>query len=190
MGNDTYDYYRTKDAFHRDQDRRYENFRDDLAYDARVRERDMTEARDALRSGRTAWAIHKMGGTDIAIDHLQSTPEPAADRSATPSAEAQFGEHYDNLHLLLERCTVLPRTVTQPWRRALTFGKDIELKAAQRTVDAVMAEHQQARTDFQPSVFDVAKGMRFMTEMDDLKAELDWLGAILVHVEDYQATHG
>lgn len=190
MSSDSHDDARARETFQRDQDRRYREFRDDLAYEARLRQRDSAEARDALRRRQTAWAIHKMGGTDVAIDYLRSTPAPAADRSAVPTAEQQFSEHYDRLHRLLESCTVLPRSVTRRWLRALTFGRDIELQAAQRTVDAVMAEHQQARTDLQPSIFDVAKGMHFMTEMDEIKAELDWLGAILVHVEDHQAAHG
>lgn len=60
------------DDFRRDQDRRYENFRDDLAWKQKVRDRDSSLARDAIRRGETAWALHHIGATDAAIDLLRS----------------------------------------------------------------------------------------------------------------------
>ena len=60
------------DDFRRDQDRQYENFRDDLAWKQKVRDRDSSLAREALRRGQTAWALHHIGATDAAIDLLRS----------------------------------------------------------------------------------------------------------------------
>ena len=68
---DSYEYNRRKDDFYREQDRHYENFRDDLEWRRQQSEKRSELAKTALGQGNVPWALHWMGGTDQATDLLR-----------------------------------------------------------------------------------------------------------------------
>lgn len=74
---DTYEYYRRKDEFYRQQDLRHEHFKEDLRWEREVSARRSELGRKAAREGNMPWAFHWMGATDQAIELARQREKPA-----------------------------------------------------------------------------------------------------------------
>lgn len=113
----------------------------------------------------------------------------AARAPRPPTAEEQFAEHSTLLITALQVSSFLPTYLTQQWIRKI---KEINIYQPSKGLvifDELCAGYWRGVEEYKPrrDIFDlaVAKTMEFDSEMHDIKQELDWLEAILKHVEAY-----
>lgn len=113
------------------------------------------------------------------------------ERERPPTAEEQFNEHSERLFVVLKYSTFLPNNLTQEWVRKI---KDIRSEkhsasTSLKILEEIYLEYTHTRVTYKPQRdiwdFAVNKEMRFDKEMNVIKHELDWLQAILKHVEAY-----
>jgi hypothetical protein len=128
------------------------------------------------------------GSPDSSVPYASHT---AVSEQATrpPTAEEQFAEHLTGFITVLQSSRFLPRYLTQQWIGKI---KEINIYLPSKglvILDQLNAEYLRAIEEYQPQrdIFDlaVARTMEFDSEMRNLKHELNWLEAILKHVEDY-----
>ena len=186
MGRYIYEEFPANDEFECVPAPDYGTFRENLAYEAELQARSQQDARDALFRGRTAWSLKKIEGVglaaDLAIDMVDAAggdafldAEMEAANDGAPTLETHFAEHYHRLRLLLETCSVLPARVTERWLSYLSFEGPLHFRNGRRKVETVLSEYWIAYSENQPSLHDVHRGLHFIKEMEDIKAELKWL---------------
>lgn len=86
------DYYERQD-FYRQQDRAYENFRDDLEYERRKRASEVERGHDALRDGDTLGAIRGLGGVDAALEYANALNTPSSSEPGSIYTLLQLNLH-------------------------------------------------------------------------------------------------
>jgi hypothetical protein len=124
--------------------------------------------------------------SDSTEANVDSTSESDPSDSI-PTAEEQFNEHSERLFVALRNSTFLPTDTTRKWINQIKEITKCTPSRGLKILALIASEYRHARHLYKPQrdVWDlgVHKEMLFDTEMDIIKRELDWLEAILNHVD-------
>jgi hypothetical protein len=123
--------------------------------------------------------------SDVDLDDLSDYDE----ENRTPTAQEQFAEHSSSLRVALQFSQALPSYLTQEWINKIREIDIYKPSQGLQILDELLEGYEWASERFKPQrdIFNLAitETMRFDEEMREIKHELDWLRAILKHVEDY-----
>jgi len=157
-------------------------------------ERTLAERSDAIYTAirkkdysRASWELGIFPSGSLETDSSFSTASTESNRQ--PTAEEQFTEHSTRLIAILQYSSSLPTYVTQEWIRKVKKINLYQPSEALIILYNLFADYRRAVEEYKPrrDIFDlaVAETMKFDREMENIRRELDWLKAILKHVEDY-----
>lgn len=108
-------------------------------------------------------------------------------RDRPQTAYGQFLKHSTRLIIRLESSRFLPANIAQQWVKRIKRLDIFQPSNGLLELDELYTDYLYAVDKYKPQrdIFDmaVAKTMEFDREMRELKIELDWLKAILKHVD-------
>lgn len=128
------------------------------------------------------------GGAVVTISDADAhESENPATRGRQRTAFGQFLAHTTRLIIHLESSRFLPNSVTRQWIRRIKQIDIFQPSKGLLELDALDADYLYAADEYKPrrDVFDLAaaESMQFDREMHNIRQELDWIKAILKHVE-------
>jgi hypothetical protein len=179
-------YYDRLDEQRRQDLNDYHDRLDDQEYERRRQEEISEALHEGLRTGNFSKFYLKLG---VVPPNTAETAALPAQSPPQPTAFDQFLEHSAQLKATLESATCLPNAVAANWVRSIQSINFMQPTAGLATIHHLLAEYEQARYDYKPQrdIFDlkVYETFQFEQEMAAIKFELDWLKAILEHVEKF-----
>lgn len=174
----------------RQQSNNYLNRRDDqLDFERKQAEQSKT-VYDAILNKNHSRAYAELGipapdPSDVDSEYSDTSQES----NRQPSAQEQFAEHSARLIANLRLSSALPAHITQEWIGKIEQITILLPTIGLRILNGIMEDYLQALDEYKPQrdIFNLAisETMQFDEDMRDIKLELDWLEAILKHVEDY-----
>jgi len=182
------DYYNRLDEHRRQDSNDYFNRLDDQKDETRKQEEISEAFHKGLRTGDYSEFYWRAGlvPPDSTTDSTASTM-PLLNQQ--PTALDQFLKHSTQLKTVLETTTCLPDSLTTSWIKVIQNINLFQPTAGLVIVHNILAEYELARYDYKPQrdIFDlkIYETLHFEQDMSRIKFELDWLKAILEHVENY-----
>jgi hypothetical protein len=89
---DSYEYYRRRDEFNREQDRQYDYRREDLELERKQQERDRELGWEAARNNDTFNAIRGLAGPELALRYHELSESGRSNTAALPEPQLEFKE--------------------------------------------------------------------------------------------------